>query len=117
MDRECTLDVAFYFHLLSLGVKFKDDALNITDETLHYMKRRAKEMRRLKRTHKYEEWSREYFLVAHRLQVEQIDLGRSGELRISGKLILEVAARLGVQKIKEMGYEEFEALCRRLGLL
>ena len=56
-------------------------------------------------------------MIAHRLQAEQIDLGRSGELRISGKLILEVAARLGVQKIKEMSYPEFEALCRRLGLL
>ena len=56
-------------------------------------------------------------MIAHRLRSEQIDLGRSGELRISGKLILEVAARLGVQKIKEMSYPEFEALCRRLGLL
>jgi len=30
---------------------------------------------------------------------------------------LEVAARLGVEAPKKMGYEKFEALCRRLGLL
>jgi len=71
----------------------------------------------VRRTRKYEEWSREYFLIAHRLQAEQIEAGKSGEFRISGKLILEVAARLGVEALKRMGYEEFEALCRRLGLL
>ena len=32
-------------------------------------------------------------------------------------LILEAAARLGVEALKKMGYEKFEALCRRLGLL
>jgi len=56
-------------------------------------------------------------LIAHRLQAEQIEAGKSGELRISGKLLLAVDARLAVQNIKEMSYPEFEALCRRLGLL
>ena len=56
-------------------------------------------------------------MIAHRLRSEQIEAGKSGEFRISGKLILEVAARLGVEALKNMGYEEFEALCRRLGLL
>jgi len=91
MDRECTLDAAFYFHLLSLGVKFKDDTLNVTDETLLYMKRRAKEMRRRRRTHKYEEWSREYFLVAHRLQAEQI--GSGPERRVQDKREVDPGGR------------------------
>jgi len=72
---------------------------------------------RHQRTRLYEEWAREYFLIAHRLRSEQISRGRSGDIRISTKLILEVAARLGVDALKEMGYEEFEALCRRLGLI
>ena len=50
------------------------------------------------------------------MEQEQIRL-KKRFWKLSPNLIREVAARLGVQKIKEMGYEEFEALCRRLGLL
>ena len=70
----------------------------------------------MSRTRRYKEWNREYFEIAHRLEQEQIRL-KKRFWKLSPTLIREVAARLGVQKIKEMGYEEFEALCRRLGLL
>jgi len=68
------------------------------------------------RTQRYREWMREYFEIAHRLEQEQIRLKKKF-WKLSPNLIREVSARLGVQKVKEMGYEEFERLCRRLGLL
>jgi len=69
-----------------------------------------------KRTELYRKWNREYFEIAHRLEQEQIRL-KKRFWKLSPNLIREVAARLGVEALKRMGYEEFEALCRRLGLL
>ena len=50
------------------------------------------------------------------MEQEQIRL-KKRFWKLSPNLIREVAARLGVEALQRMGYEEFEALCRRLGLL
>ncbi|RLI35337.1 hypothetical protein DRO55_05370 [Candidatus Bathyarchaeota archaeon] len=68
------------------------------------------------RTQKYREWMREYFEIAHRLEQEQIRRKRYF-WKLTPTLIREVSARLGVERIKKMSYEEFENLCKRLGLL
>jgi len=59
---------------------------------------------------------REYFEIAHRLEQEQIR-HRKRFWKLTPSLIREVCARLGVQQVKEMGYEEFEILCKKLGLI
>jgi len=68
------------------------------------------------RTKRYREWMREYFEIAHRLEQEQIRR-KKYFWKLTPSLIREVCARLGKPIVEKMQYEEFEELCRKLGLL
>jgi len=70
----------------------------------------------MSRTRRYKEWMKEYFQIAHRLEQEQIK-HRKHFWKLTASLVKEVCARLGKPKVEKMTYEEFEELCRKLGLL